>query len=221
MFKKILIAEDTRSTNDGLVQSLSPLISTIETAQYCDQALLKIKKAVHANDPFELLITDLSFDNSHRKRVLTSGEALISAVKKVHPQIKIMVFSMEYRIAKIKQLLEGFQIHSYIHKSRDDIKEIQSALDHIYNNNTYLSSDVQHLLNNDQNIEEIDEVNIFILKLLSQGIPQKDIPSLLEKNKLPKYQLRSIQERVNNLKELFGANNPAHLVSIAKDEGFI
>ena len=221
MFKKILIAEDTNSTNDGLVSSLNSIIPNIVTTQYCDDALLKIKMAIHENDPFELLITDLSFDNSHRKRNLTSGETLIPAIKKVQPHIKIMVFSMEFRIAKIKQLLDGLEIHSYIHKSRNDIKEIKIGLKEIYINHIYLSSDVQQLLNSDQNIEDIDEVNIFILKLLAKGVAQKDIPSLLEKNNLPKYQLRSIQDRVNKLKELFGANNPAHLVSIVKDEGFI
>lgn len=221
MFKKILIAEDTRSTNDGLVQSLSPIVSNIDTAQYCDEALLKVKKALHDKTPFELLITDLSFDNSHRSRKLTTGETLILAVKKIQPDIKIMVFSMEYRIAKIKQLLDDFQLNSYIHKSREDIKEIKKGLLQVYKNNVYLSSDVQQLLSNDQNIEEIDEVNIFIIRLLSKGVAQKDIPLQLEKNNLPSYQLRSIQDRVNKLKELFGASNPAHLVSIAKDEGLI
>lgn len=221
MFKKILIAEDTRSTNDGLVQSLSPIVSNIDTAQYCDEALLKVKKALHDKNPFELLITDLSFDNSHRARKLTTGETLILAVKKVQPDIKIMVFSMEYRIAKIKQLLDDFKLNSYIHKSREDIKEIKKGLLQIYKDNVYLSSDVQQLLSNDQNIEEIDEVNIFIIRLLSKGVAQKDIPLQLEKNNLPSYQLRSIQDRVNKLKELFGASNPAHLVSIAKDEGLI
>lgn len=221
MFQKILIAEDTLSTNDGLVKSLSPIVTNIETAQYCDEALLKIKKAIQYNDPFELLITDLSFDESHRQRILTSGETLIKAVKKIQPTIKIMVFSLEYRVTKIKQLLEDLQIDSYIHKSRNDIKEIKKGLQQIYAGNTYLSSDIQQLLNNDQNIEDIDEVNIFILRLLSKGIAQKDIPEELEKNNLPKYRLRSIQDRVNKLKELFGASNPAHLVSIAKDEGLI
>ena len=96
MFKKILIAEDTMSTNDGLVKSLSPIVPNIETAQYCDEALLKIKKALQNKSPFELLLTDLSFDNTYRERKLTSGESLITAVKEVQPNIKIMVFSMEY-----------------------------------------------------------------------------------------------------------------------------
>ena len=221
MFEKILIAEDTLSTNDGLVKSLSPIVTTIESTQYCDEALLKIKKALQDNDPFELLITDLSFDESYRERKLNSGESLIHAVKQVQPTIKIMVFSMEYRVAKIKQLLDDFQINSYVHKSRDDSKEIKKALQVIFDNKIYLSSDVQQLLNNDQNIEDIDEVNVFILRLLAKGVAQKDIPAELEKNNLPNYRLRSIQDRVNKLKELLGASNPAHLVSIAKDEGFI
>ncbi|GAA3521048.1 hypothetical protein GCM10022393_39230 [Aquimarina addita] len=221
MFQKILIAEDTYSTNEGLEISLKDSIPHIDTAQYCDDALLKVKKAIQDELPFELLITDLSFEESHRDRKLTSGEELIAAVKKIQPDIKIIVFSVEYRVGKIQHLLEKFQIHSYVHKSREDTKEIKKALIKVYEGNTYLSQDVEKLLHNSDNIEDIEEVDLYILQLLSQGIPQKDIPEQLRKNSFPNYRLRSVQLRINKLKELFEANSPAHLIAITKDRGLI
>jgi len=222
MFQKVLIAEDTNMIHTGLEKSLKDIfIPIVETAQYCDDALLKVKRAIKDKAPFDLLITDLSFEESHRNRKLSSGEELITAIKAVQPDIKIIVFSIEFRVGKIKQLLEQYQVHSYIHKGRDDKKEIKQAIHRIFENKPYLSQDVTQLLRNDENIEDIDEVDIFILKLLSKGVHQKDIPDHLEKNSYPNYRLRSVQARVNKLRELLDANTPTHLISIAKDQGLI
>ena len=85
MFHKIIIAEDTQSTKEGLKKSLTESIPIIKTTQYCDDALLKIKKAIQDQEPFELLITDLSFEKNHRERKLISGEELIKTVQQIQP----------------------------------------------------------------------------------------------------------------------------------------
>ena len=223
MFEKVLVVEDTDMINIGLEKSLQNLsIPIVETTRYCDDGFLKIKKALKDNSPFELLITDLSFeDHPYRNRKLTSGEELIAAIKRIQPAIKIIVFSIEFRVGKIKQLLQEYQIDSFVHKGREDDKEIKKAITNIFTNKTYISEDVQKLLRSEDNIEDIDKVDMFILKLLSKGIAQKDIPTHLEKNSFPNYRLRSVQARVNKLRELLEANNPAHLISIAKDQGLI
>ena len=61
MFKKVLIAEDFDSINIAVIQTLESLgIEEIQYAKYCDDALLKLKKGLHDNKPFDLLISDLS-----------------------------------------------------------------------------------------------------------------------------------------------------------------
>jgi hypothetical protein len=45
---------------------------------------LQVKKALKDNDPYDLLISDLSFKIDHRHR-LTCGDELIEAVKKFSP----------------------------------------------------------------------------------------------------------------------------------------
>jgi hypothetical protein len=43
---------------------------------------LQVKKALKDNDPYDLLISDLSFKIDHRQNRLTCGDELIEAVKK-------------------------------------------------------------------------------------------------------------------------------------------
>ena len=83
MFKKVLIAEDFDSINIAVKQTLESLgVEEIQYAKYCDDALLKFKKAKQDNKPFDLLISDLSFVADYRKVEIPSGEKLIEAIKK-------------------------------------------------------------------------------------------------------------------------------------------
>jgi hypothetical protein len=87
---KVLIAEDLDSISIAVVQALQAIsISDIYHAKYCD-ALVKIKKAIHDNAPYDLLISDLSFKADHRENKLVSGEELIEAVKKYNLISKLM-----------------------------------------------------------------------------------------------------------------------------------
>ena len=82
MFKKVIIAEDFDSINLAVMQVLSDIgVTEIHHAKYCDDAQLKIKKAILDNDPFDLLISDLSFKSDHREVKLASGEELIAWAK--------------------------------------------------------------------------------------------------------------------------------------------
>lgn len=84
MFKKVLIAEDIDTISFGIMTALAEY-STMEIhhAKYCDDALLKIKKALQENNPYDLLISDLSFKADHTKTILRSGEELVQAVKEI------------------------------------------------------------------------------------------------------------------------------------------
>jgi len=64
MFKKVLIAEDEDFLNISLRVALGELgveLGSRDFVSYCDDALMRIKKAIREGDPYELLITDLSF----------------------------------------------------------------------------------------------------------------------------------------------------------------
>src|SRR5690606_6714977 len=90
MFQKILVAEDVDSTNIAVVQALQQLnIAEVHHTQFCDDAVLKIRKANALGSPYELLVTDLSFKDVRSSDRLSTGEELIMAVRKDFPAIKI------------------------------------------------------------------------------------------------------------------------------------
>ena len=84
MFNKVLVAEDLDTINFSVVQALKDLnVNEIHHAKYCDEAYLKIKRALHDKAPYDLLISDLSFKTDHRESKINSGDELIEAAKKV------------------------------------------------------------------------------------------------------------------------------------------
>ena len=63
MFKKVLVSDDMDDINRGIYNTLSELgVKHIDQVQYCDDAYLKINKAIFDEAPYELLITDLFFN---------------------------------------------------------------------------------------------------------------------------------------------------------------
>ena len=93
MFTKVLIAEDFDSINIALIQTLESMgVKEIEHAKYCDDALLKAKKAIQDKTPFDLLICDLSFETDYRTVTLKSGEELITAIRQIQPSISVLVY---------------------------------------------------------------------------------------------------------------------------------
>ena len=222
MFQKVLIAEDQHTIHKGLESTLRDLhINEIENAQYCDDALLKIKSAIHSNAPYDLLITDLSFKEDHRTSKIPSGEALIDMVRQLQPQLKIVVFSVEHRIGKIKNLIDCYQINGYVEKGRDESKHIKKALHTIHEGSQYFSDGIQQLLRNADDIQETDEYDQLILQLLAKGLKREQIATYFKERQLPNKSLRSIEKRLTNLKILFNAQTSEQLIAIAIDRGLI
>lgn len=222
MFNKVLVAEDLDSISIAVVQILEELsISEIHHAKYCDDALLKIKKAILDDSPYDLLISDLSFKADHRENQLTSGEALIAAVKKTQPDIKTIVFSIEDKSFRIKSLFNNLGINAYVSKGRNSIPELKKTVENVFSDGTrIISAALSHVLNN-KSIFEIEAYDISLLKLLSIGLTLDEIANEFKKTGITPNGSSSIEKRINKLKIYFKANNATHLVAIAKDLGLI
>lgn len=222
MFKKVLIAEDLDSISIAIIQALEQLsISKIYHAKYCDDALLKIKKALYEDQPYDLLISDLSFKADHRENKLNSGEELIEAVKKIQPTIKTIVFSIEDKSYRIQYLFKELGLNGYVSKGRNSIPELQRAIQTIYlENSKYLSKELTYVMNT-KTILEIEAYDISLLKYLSKGLILAEISSELKALKISPNGSSSIEKRINKLKIYFKANNNVHLIAIAKDLGLI
>tara|TARA_R110000868_G_C10911620_1_gene765009 strand:- start:1203 stop:1871 length:669 start_codon:yes stop_codon:yes gene_type:complete len=222
MFTKVLIADDIDFNDVGAAQILKELdVPEIQYAKYCDEALLKIKKADLDNSPFQLLISDLSFKEDHRANKLNSGEELVAAVKELYPNIRIIVFSIEDRSHRIKSLFDDLDIDGYVVKGRNTIYDLKRAIQKTYTNEPEnISPELLYLLQ-DKTTSEIDNYDVQLIKYLSIGISQENIESEFKKEGISPNSKSSIEKHINKLKIYFKANNTVHLVAIAKDLGII
>lgn len=222
MFKKILIAEDIDSINIGIVAILKNLTNaTIQHSKYGDDALLKIKKGLYDNEPYDLLISDLSFKQDHRHIKLATGDELVEAVKKEQPDIKTIVYSIEDRPFRIKSLFENLNINAYVSKGREGSLELSNAIKFIFNSDEkFVSPHLAHLLT-DPTILEIDDIDIDLVRQLSLGMNQEEIAKFFKEQGKSSSSISSIEKRLNKLKIYFKAKNTIHLVGIAKDMGLI
>src|SRR5690606_7682450 len=85
---------------------------------------------------------------------------------------------------------------------------------------SYLSSILEHALQANMDLE-VDDFDIKLLEMLSKGLSQDQISAHFKTYKIAPNSLSAIEKRINRLRIQFKANNSVHLVTIAKDLGFI
>ena len=221
MFKRVLIAEDHESANISVQKTLRDLdITNTEYTYYCDDALMRIQKCLYDDQPFDLLITDLSFDEDHRPQLIDDGVELIRAAKTASPELKVLVFSAESKGVLIKQLFKELGINGFVRKARHDAKDLKLAIEAIHNNKTYISAKLKPEVKQ-ENSYEFTEFDITIITLLSQGTLQKDIPEYLKANKIKPMGLSSVEKRLNLMKDGLDFYKNEQLVAYCKDFGII
>ncbi len=217
MFKKILAAEDIDNIKLGVASILEQLeIPEIIHAQYCDEAYLKFKVALNSGRPFDLLITDLSFKESHRKEDLTSGEELFKALKAEDPSLKVIVYSMEDHPQRFKKLWDTGLINGYVCKDRRGLENLKIAIKEVNDNETYVSQNLFDAVKQ-KNLVEISNYDIELLGLLSEGSTVEEISTYFHSKNLKPYSKRSIERRLKELKAEFSAKTTVHLVRLLTD----
>src|SRR5690606_20470219 len=152
--KKILIVEDLEAIATGMDKVLNELQAEIVYTRYCDDAWLKLKKAQLDEEPFDLVITDLSFKPDHRKVVISDGEELIKTIRQDNIPCKIMVFSIFDRPARIQKLFELYEIDASVLKGRNDSKELLKAIENIRLGGTCISEELLEILHLQKNLTQ-------------------------------------------------------------------
>lgn len=221
MFKKILIAEDHESSSISVQKTLEELsIPNVDYVYYCDDALAKVQKSIRENEPYDLLITDLSYEEDHHPQNIKDGKELIDEIRKIQPSLKVIVFSSEHKSGIIDSLFTESKINGYVRKARNDSKELKKAIASVYDNENYLSLDLKQDVKK-LNSYEFSEYDITLVSLLSQGVLQKNIPVYLQNNNIKPNSLSSVEKKLNNLKEALEITSNEQLVAFCKDLGII
>jgi len=221
MITKVLIAEDHESANISVQKTLEDLgITETDNVYYCDDALARIQKGKQDARPYDLLITDLSFEEDGRTQKIVGGSALIEAARKIQPGLKVLVFSATQEAAIIEMLFNRLEIDGYVRKARNDAKELKQAMDHMARNQRYFPRQLMQLIKR-KNTHEFTDFDIVIVNLLAKGMRQKDIPAHLRQNQVRPSGLSSVEKRLNYMKEVLNFSNNEQLIVFCKDMGII
>lgn len=221
MIDKVIIAEDQEIANLSVQRTMEELrIPNIDHAFYCDDALHKIEMAKKKGDPYDLLITDLYFESDGKAQKIAGGFDLVREVRAVQPEIRILVFSAENRVATIDMLFSSYEIDAYVRKARHDAKELRAAFEAMLKGHRYYPPTVQQLLK-EANTYEFADFDIHIIRLLSQGYSQKEISGYLKQQGTKPCSLSSIEKRLGQIREDLGFTKNEQLVLFCKDTGIL
>ena len=221
MFSKVLIADDLESINRGVSSVLHTHgIPEVHQVNYCDDAYLKVLAAVKVNQPYDLIITDLSFKADHRNQKIKSGDELALVLKLKYPELKIIVYSVEERLPLVRKLIQTHGVEAYVCKGRRGLLELEMAVSHLEQNDCYVSPQVSAALSH-KTVTEIEDYDIHLLQQLAQGMVQDEIAGFLKAHNIKPFSLSAVEKRIGLLRIHFGSKNVTQLIATAKDLGLI
>ncbi|NVK51941.1 MAG: response regulator transcription factor [Flavobacteriaceae bacterium] len=213
---KILVVDDHQLIIDGIVTSLKEIEAyQIESTTNCDIAFDKLK-----HESFDILFTDLSFENFGTD--IDGGESLIKAIQKENIPVKIAVITGHTETNRIYNVIHNLQPSAYLLKSKCDATELNFAIQKMLSNDFYYSHEVhQKLIKRACIAIQMDEIAIQILKELPKQTKISNLEGIIKKEDGSLLKLRSIENKLSNLRIDLNAVNNTDLVLKAKELGII
>lgn len=219
---RILVVDDHQLMIDGIKASLGASDSyEVMATNKCDKALQMVKSHAETN-PFHVLFTDLSFDNVHPNDLLDGGESLIKAVKALELDIKIGVISGHTETNRVYNVITNLQPDAYILKSHTGSEELDFAIKKMLHDERFYTYEIhQKILKRNVIQIQMDEVAVQILKELPKHPKISNLEGIIKKESGGFLKLRSIENKLANLRIDLNANNNTDLVLKAKELGII
>ncbi|PQJ68714.1 MULTISPECIES: response regulator transcription factor [Polaribacter] len=219
---KILIVDDHQLVLQGIICSLKEVGDfDVVTSNNCDDAFQLIKQHQKTH-PFQLLFTDLSFDNTTDETNLDGGEELIKAIKNNEFDIKIAVITGHTETNRVYNVISNLNPNAYLLKSKCDATEIGFAVQKMLANDYYYTHEIHQKIMR-RNIVQIqmDDVAVQILKELPNYPKISNLEGVITKADDTPIKLRSIETKLCNLRADLNAKNNTDLVLKAKELGII
>jgi DNA-binding NarL/FixJ family response regulator len=220
--KRILIVDDHELVVLGILFSLKKIGNfDIVTTTTCDAAFALILK--HKKDrPFDIIFTDLSFENTTKVTLLDGGEALIKAIKNHNIDVKIGVITGHVETNRIYNVIQNLNPDAYLIKSKCGVTELGFAIEKMLANDFYYSHEVHQKIIRRTIVQiKMDAIVIQILKALPKHPKISNLEGIILKNDGTFLKLRSIENKLSNLRADLDANNNTDLILKAKELGVI
>jgi DNA-binding NarL/FixJ family response regulator len=197
---KILLVDDHQILMDGVKGLLEKeQLGEISQAGSAEQALEFLK-----TDKPDLLITDFNMPGM-------DGLTLIHTVKRIGPEIKIIVLSMHDEVHLVKEILKS-GINGYVLK-KDTQRELLRAVREVQEGRVFLSNDINKLLI--VNLQNPDEGKLLtdrereIVKLIAREYSNKQIAEELFISE------RTVETHRKNIFRKTGTNSLVGLIKFA------
>jgi two-component system capsular synthesis response regulator RcsB len=219
---RILIVDDHQLVIKGILCSLKEVGDfDVVTTNNCDDAFSLIKADINSN-PFQLLFTDLSFDNITDQSILQGGEELIKAIIHNEIDIKIGVITGHTETNRVYNVISNLKPNSYLLKSKCNAAEIGFAIQKMLVGEYYYTHEIHQKIMY-RNIVKIqmDDIAIQILKALPNHAKISNLEGIIKKNDGTRIKLRSIEAKLANLRTDLNANNNTDLILKVKELGII
>jgi DNA-binding NarL/FixJ family response regulator len=219
---RILIADDHLLVIQGLLCSLQEIGNfEIVTTNNCDDAFQLIKSNLTTN-PFQILFTDLSFDNSTKDMNLDGGEELIKAIRNNEIDIKIGVITGHTETNRVFNVISNLEPNVYLLKSKCDAKELGFAVDQMLLNKKYYTHEIHQKIMRRNIIQiQMDDIAIQILRELPNHPKLANLEGVIIKGDGSVLKIRSIETKLRGLRADLNAVNNTDLVLKAKELGVI
>lgn len=223
MFQKVLIAEDHETINYSIQKTLEELNIPHDNRNYvyyCDDAIKRVEKAIAEGKPYQLLITDLSFEEDITNQKIKNGQDLITAVRSIQPDLKVLVFSIENRASVAQSLFNELDIDAYVPKARRDAKDLKLAIDIVYQGKKHFSPNLKRDISEEKH-HDFTPFDVTVITLLSNGVLQKEIPFYLQQKDIKPAGLSSVEKRLSLIKTSLNIFSNEQLIAYCKDKQVI
>lgn len=219
---KILIADDHQLIIEGILSYIKDIDNLdIETTNSCDDAYAKIKVAL-TDTPFQILFTDLSFDNANENSRIDSGENLIKTIKQEDIPIKVGVITGHSETNRVFNVIQNLNPNAYLLKGKCNTAELTFAIEKMLAGEVYYTHEIHQKLLKRALIDiQMDDVAIQILKELPKHPKISNLEGVITKDDGSLLKIRSIENKLAKLRTDLQANNNTDLVLKAKELGIL
>ena len=220
---KVLLVDDHQLIIEGLLTLLKTNESLyIETTNSCNKAYEMIKDSLN-NIPYDVVFTDLSFDDESKEDVsITGGEELIKKLTEEEIPVKIGVITGHSEINRVYSVIHNYKPSAYILKGKCSSNDLNYAIEKMLNNEVFYTHEIHQKLLKRVLVEiQMDDMAIQILKEIPNHSKISNLEGIIKKENGDFVSSRTIENKLAKLRLDFNANNNVDLVLKAKEYGVI
>jgi DNA-binding NarL/FixJ family response regulator len=220
---RILVVDDHQLMADGIVGALSQISDLYDIASFnsCDDAFEHLSQQAE-NNPFHILFTDLSFENTDEDTLIDGGESLIRKVREAGIPLKIGVITGHTETNRVFNVISNLNPDAYILKNQCTKDELSFAIQQMKRDIPFYSHEIhQKILKRNVIQIQMDDVAIQILKQLPKQSKIINLEGMIKKADGKYMKIRAIENKLANLRIDLNANNNTDLVLKAKELGII